>query len=70
MPAPMAFLDYDKCRPESCPEGRCKAAQACRYKLLKQERPFEPPMTDPYICRGCSECVRACPLKAIKMSTY
>jgi translation initiation factor RLI1 len=70
MPAPMAFLDYTKCRPEACLDGLCKATQACRYKLLKQEKPFEAPMMDPYICRGCNQCVRACPLKAIQRSTF
>jgi translation initiation factor RLI1 len=70
MPTPMAFVDYSKCHPESCPDGFCKATEACRYKLLKQERPYETPMMDPSICRGCSQCARACPLKAIQVSNF
>jgi translation initiation factor RLI1 len=68
MPGKIALVDYNKCRPEKCDSGVCKAAQACRYKLLKQESPSEIPMTDPFICRGCGDCVRACPLKAIEIA--
>jgi translation initiation factor RLI1 len=61
----MALVDFNKCRPEEC--GVCPAAEACSYKLLKQEVSAEAPMTDPSLCRGCADCVRACPHKAIQV---
>lgn len=67
MPRKMALVDYKKCRPELCDSGSCAAALACPHKLLKQEGPYEIPMPDPSICRGCAECVIACPLKAIEL---
>ena len=65
----MALVDFPRCRPGECPDGICIAAQACPRKLLKQEKPGEIPMTDPSTCRGCADCVRACPRKAIRMVT-
>lgn len=67
MPGKMALVNYDVCRPESCDGGICKAALACPRKLLKQEAPYETPMPNPSLCQGCTSCVRACPLKAIRM---
>jgi translation initiation factor RLI1 len=61
----MVLVNFAKCRPENCENGLCKAAGACNYKLLKQENIYETPMADPSACRGCGDCVRACPLKAI-----
>lgn len=69
MPSKMAMIDFNKCRPELCEDGICKAALACERKLLTQEAPYEIPMTDPFLCRGCADCVRACPEKAILIST-
>jgi translation initiation factor RLI1 len=68
MPSKIALVDYNKCHPDKCENGTCRAAQACRYRLLKQERLFEIPMADPFICRGCGDCVRACPMKAIEVT--
>jgi translation initiation factor RLI1 len=68
MPGKIALVDYNKCHPEQCESGMCKAAQACRYKLLKQEKSYDIPMSDPFVCRGCGDCVRACPAKAIGIS--
>ncbi|MFC1954338.1 4Fe-4S binding protein [Chloroflexota bacterium] len=68
MPGKIALVDFNKCRPEECENGICKAAQACERNLLKQEAAFESPMTDPSICRACGDCVRACPLKAVLIS--
>jgi ferredoxin len=34
---------------------------------MQQEKPGEPPMTDPFACRACGDCMRACPNKAIKI---
>jgi translation initiation factor RLI1 len=65
MPSKVALVDYNKCRPDMCDNGICQAAQVCQYKLLKQEKSYEIPMADPYICRGCGDCVRACTWKAI-----
>jgi translation initiation factor RLI1 len=67
MPKKMAVVDYNKCRPEQCNSGKCSAALACPQKLLKQEELYQAPMPDPSICKGCADCVRACPLKAMKL---
>jgi Fe-S-cluster-containing hydrogenase component 2 len=69
MPSKMALVDYKRCHPEKCDSGVCAAVLACSHKLLKQEAPYEMPMTDPSVCQGCGDCVRACPLKAIKIVT-
>ena len=68
MPGKMALVDYSKCRPEECDSGICAAAQVCTRKLLAQESPYDVPMPNPSLCRGCGDCVRACPLKAIEIS--
>jgi len=67
MPSKVALINFNRCHPEKCKNGICVAAQACTHKLLKQETPYEIPMPDPSLCKGCSDCVRACPLKAIKI---
>lgn len=67
MPGKMALVNYDKCHPESCDCGICAAALACSRKLLTQEAPYETPMTDPSPCKGCGDCVLACPAKAIEL---
>jgi translation initiation factor RLI1 len=68
MPSKVALVDFNICHPDTCENGVCKAAQSCRYKLMKQENPFEIPIADPFICRGCGDCVRACPLRAIQIA--
>jgi translation initiation factor RLI1 len=68
MPSKVALVQYDKCHPESCADGVCAAAAACTHKLLKQEAPHEIPMPHPSLCRGCADCVRACPLGAIRIT--
>lgn len=67
MPNKIALVDYNKCHPERCDGGWCVAAQACTHKLLRQEAPYEMPMTEPSVCQGCGDCVLACPLKAIQI---
>ena len=67
MPAKKALVNYTKCRPEKCENSICTAALVCPHKLLRQEAPGEIPMPDPSVCRGCGDCVRACPLKAIEI---
>jgi translation initiation factor RLI1 len=62
-----ALLDYNKCVPGECDGGVCAAAQACPSRLLKQEEPYVVPMTEPSFCRTCGDCVRACPMQAIKI---
>jgi translation initiation factor RLI1 len=64
----MALVDYHKCRPGECENGACAAARACPLKLLQQETPYAIPMTDPFACRACGDCVRACPMKAIRLT--
>jgi translation initiation factor RLI1 len=65
MPGKTVLVNFHKCRPANCENGICSAVKACRYKLLEQEKAYEVPLSDPFICRGCGDCVRACPLKAI-----
>ena len=67
MPAKIATVDFQKCRPEACGEGKCVAAAACPRRLIRQEDPYDPPMMNPAICKGCRDCVRACPLGAISI---
>jgi heterodisulfide reductase subunit A-like polyferredoxin len=64
----MALVNFNKCHPEKCASGLCTAAQACNLKLLRQENPYEIPMPDPFSCRACGDCVRACPLKAVQLN--
>jgi len=68
MPAKKALVNYNKCRPEDCDCGICVAVLACPRKLLSQEAPYEIPMTDPSPCKGCGDCVVACPQKAIEIT--
>ena len=68
MPGNRAIINYEKCHPEQCENGICAAALACARKLLKQEAPNEVPVMDPLLCLGCSDCLKACPLEAIKMA--
>jgi ferredoxin len=35
--------------------------------LIKQESPGSMPMFHPSTCRGCGDCARVCPLKAIRV---
>ena len=70
MAGKMALVDYNKCTPGECEEGRCLAAAACERKLLVQESKYEAPMPNPSLCRGCGDCVRACPLKAVQISGF
>jgi translation initiation factor RLI1 len=67
MPGKIALLNYKKCHPEKCDSGVCAAVLACSHKLLRQEASYDIPMTDPSVCQGCGDCVRACPLKAIEI---
>ena len=65
MPRKTALVDFKKCDPKKCSQGICSAALACPRKLLKQDAAYEIPMPDPSVCRGCGDCARACPLKAV-----
>ncbi len=62
-----ALVIYDKCRPQQCENGLCAAARACERRLITQEGPNEIPMTNPALCKGCADCVRACPAGAIQI---
>ncbi len=63
MPRKTALVNYNLCQPRQC--GVCAAVAACTRKLMVQESSDRSPMTNPSICRGCGDCVRACPFKAI-----
>ncbi len=63
----MALVVYEKCRPQRCELGLCAAAKACARRLITQEAPNEIPMTNPALCKGCADCVRACPAGAIEI---
>ncbi len=65
MPGKMALVNYNRCLPAQCDSGICAAALACPHRLLKQEALYEAPMPDPALCRGCGDCVRACPRQAV-----
>jgi translation initiation factor RLI1 len=62
-----ALVDYRKCDPKLCEGGVCAAVQACPRKLVRQEAPYDAPMTDAMPCRACGDCARSCPLAAIKV---
>ncbi|NOZ86253.1 MAG: hypothetical protein GXP49_08290 [Deltaproteobacteria bacterium] len=67
MAKPFAMVIFEKCKPFECsPDGKCPATKACEYKVLRQEEPGEPPFQIG-LCKGCGNCVTACPLKAIKL---
>ena len=63
----LLVLDYKKCRPEECNNGICQAVQACPLDILFQEQPYEKPMMYTPICKGCLDCVRACPHDALEL---
>jgi translation initiation factor RLI1 len=67
MPSKTALVIYEKCRPELCPAGICQAALVCQRKILTQEKPYDMPVPSPSFCASCSDCVRACSQKAIKI---
>ena len=68
MPKKMPAVDYHVCRPEACDNGVCAAACECEYGSLVQAGPFEMPDINPAKwCHSCAKCVKACPLKAIRM---
>ena len=63
-----ALLDYRLCHPSECDGGGiCRLVEICASRLIKQEESGLPPMTEPYSCRACGECVQACPLDSIKI---
>lgn len=67
MPGKLALVDSNKCNPEKYRDGICLAALACERKLIEQESPYRIPMTNPSLCRVCGDCLRACPLNAIRI---
>ena len=67
MPSKVALILYDKCNPALCPGSICRAAAACKRKVLRQEKPGEMPVPSPSVCASCSDCVRACPAGAVKI---
>jgi len=68
MPKKIPVIDYTRCHPEECDKGVCVAALECEYGSLVQEAPYEVPELNPAKwCHSCAKCVKACPLKAIRM---
>jgi translation initiation factor RLI1 len=70
MPGKMAIVDFNKCQPGERDDGLCLAARACERRLLVQETAHEAPLPNPSLCRACGDCIRACPLGAIKISGF
>ncbi len=67
MAKPTAVVDYQICDPKKCSEdGKCPAIKKCKHKALQQEAKGEAPAVFG-LCMGCSTCVTACPLKAIRL---
>ena len=66
----VALIDFNKCRPGECDNGLCLAVKACERNLLTREDAYEVPLPTPSICRGCGDCLRACPLGAIQISRF
>jgi translation initiation factor RLI1 len=65
-----ANVDFTQCRPSDCDgeTGICQASKACERKLMEQEDAFDSPFLMSHkMCVGCSHCVHACPLGAIKI---
>jgi Fe-S-cluster-containing hydrogenase component 2 len=65
----IALIDYRKCDPGRCFGGRCIAIEVCPRGLLYQEEPYEEPMLNAAGCRGCGDCVLACPAGAIILAS-
>ena len=66
MPQIKVALDYSRCDPSHCEGGICAAAQVCKRKVLKQEKPGQMPDLYPSLCLGCTDCLSACPLGALR----
>jgi translation initiation factor RLI1 len=65
-----ANVDFSLCSPRLCDDGDglCRAALACKKSLLEQEEPYDTPsLLSSRACSGCSRCVKACPLGAIRI---
>ena len=67
MPKKCIAVDYQTCEPDNCPDGICQAALLCERKILYQEAPYEMPEVRAAMCLGCSICLKACPLDALRM---
>ena len=65
---PKAILDVERCQPERCDRGRCRARAECPVKALWQEEPYAVPFLSGGQCNGCSRCVAACPARAIRLN--
>ena len=70
MPGKYAHIDFNRCDPRKHdPErGKCPAVASCGKKLLEQEEDFDGPLLiSATMCVGCGDCVRTCPLGAIRI---
>ncbi|MEW5871808.1 MAG: 4Fe-4S binding protein [Chloroflexota bacterium] len=67
MPKKCIAVDYQRCAPERCEAGICRAVLLCEKKILYQEAPYEMPDTRASMCLGCALCLKACPMDALRM---
>ena len=58
-----AVVNVDKCSAHD----KCPAREACPTRALLQMDPGEIAVVNGALCRGCGNCVAACPDKAIKV---
>ncbi|MGQ9833712.1 MAG: hypothetical protein ACUVRJ_07940 [Candidatus Villigracilaceae bacterium] len=65
MPKKTVVIDYQACNPEKCEDGICKAALACKRKVLTQEAPYDMPDAKAHMCLSCSLCTLECPTSAV-----
>ncbi|RCK72696.1 MAG: hypothetical protein ANABAC_1230 [Anaerolineae bacterium] len=67
MPKRAVFLNYQRCEPQNCEQGVCRAALLCKRHVLQQPQPYEAPELNAEMCLGCALCTTACPSKAVQV---
>jgi len=64
----LLLIDYKKCQPEQCNNGVCAAVKACSLNILAQEEPYDKPVMFSPVCKGCMDCIKACPNNALELA--